>query len=269
MDARRAMRHASWNACFIAPGLALPWPAMSNAVPCAGVVIGDRQAALHRDAAPEAHQLHRDLALVVVHRDHAVVLALLALHLEKDRVGGERPLHRDAARTRRLDRRPMTSISSRPNEPLSPLCGLRPHTAMRGCAMPAPAIALAMSSMPRVTPSAVICVGHVAQRDVRRDARGPQAVEHVELAHRAVESSCSANQCSSSLVRMPGQVQRVLVERRKQHRIGHAALHRMQAERQRVEAVAAALGRADAALERAARVAAKVEQQRRVRRRAR
>jgi len=39
-------------------------PAMSNAVPCAGVTTA-RQAALHRDAPVEAEQLHRDLALVV------------------------------------------------------------------------------------------------------------------------------------------------------------------------------------------------------------
>jgi hypothetical protein len=39
------------NAFSVAFTSALPWPAMSYAVPCAGVVIGHRQAALHRHAA--------------------------------------------------------------------------------------------------------------------------------------------------------------------------------------------------------------------------
>ena len=38
---RRAMRAASSSAARVAPTLAMPWPAMSYAVPCAGVQIGN------------------------------------------------------------------------------------------------------------------------------------------------------------------------------------------------------------------------------------
>ena len=55
--------------------VAMPLPTMSNAVPCAGVVKTVSRPAGHGDAAVEALELGRDLALVVVHREHAVELA--------------------------------------------------------------------------------------------------------------------------------------------------------------------------------------------------
>ncbi len=49
----------------------------------------------------------------------------------------------------------MTSISSRPNAPLSPLCGLSPHTATRGDATPDERSPRVRSSTPSAMPSRV------------------------------------------------------------------------------------------------------------------
>ena len=83
----------------------------------------ERQAAEQRHAAIEAHQLHRDLALVVVHRQHRVECA--ALGAQEHGVGRKRPLDRDALRSgARATAGAMMSISSRPKLPPSPACGL-------------------------------------------------------------------------------------------------------------------------------------------------
>ena len=47
------------------------------------------QAAMHRDALLKAHQLHGNLALVVVHGDHAVVAPFLADGAHKGGIGRE------------------------------------------------------------------------------------------------------------------------------------------------------------------------------------
>ncbi len=78
---------ASRKAWVMACALAVPVPTMSNAVPCAGVVIGAGSPALHRDAALEPQQLDRDLALVVIHGDDGVQQAVAGL--QEDGVGGE------------------------------------------------------------------------------------------------------------------------------------------------------------------------------------
>ena len=96
---------------------------------------GHRQAAVQRDAAVEAHELHRDLALVVVHRHHRIEIA--AARGEEHRVGRQRPRASMPSRRERSTAGAMMSISSRPIEPPSPACGLSPATAMRGAAMPA------------------------------------------------------------------------------------------------------------------------------------
>ncbi len=66
----------------------------------------------------EADELHRDLTLIVIHRQHAVELALAGAH--EHRVGWKRPVADDplalAARTTGSS----TSISSRPKLPPSP-----------------------------------------------------------------------------------------------------------------------------------------------------
>ena len=57
---------------------------------------GHRQPAVQRDAAVEAHELHRDLPLVVVHRHHRVEVA--AARREKHGVGRQRTAGVDAVR---------------------------------------------------------------------------------------------------------------------------------------------------------------------------
>ena len=98
----RASRR-SRNACSIAPGSARPWPTISNAVPCAGVVNTVFSPAVTVTPFVEAQQLGRDLALVVVHHDHAVELA--AQRLEEDHVGRDRPGAVDAFGAQLLHRR--------------------------------------------------------------------------------------------------------------------------------------------------------------------
>ncbi|MNP52100.1 hypothetical protein D3C76_1464690 [compost metagenome] len=61
----------------------------------------DRQAALHRHATGEAHQLDRDLALVVVHGDDRVEGTGIALDLEENRVAWIRPFRRNPQRLSR------------------------------------------------------------------------------------------------------------------------------------------------------------------------
>ena len=63
----------------------------------------ERQAGQDRDAHVEAEQLDRDLSLVVIHADRAVVVTVADLEVE--RVGGERPLAGDLQALRLPDRR--------------------------------------------------------------------------------------------------------------------------------------------------------------------
>ena len=105
-----------------------------------GAVVGagahERQAERHVDAVLDAEVLHRDQPVVVGHRDDEVELARVAggvAGAHEHRVGRERPAARRCPR--RAPPRPpgaMTRISSSPNSPPSPACGLRPATAMRG-----------------------------------------------------------------------------------------------------------------------------------------
>src|SRR5258708_25396761 len=52
------------------------------------------EAAEERDAAIETHQLHRDLALIVVHREYRIERA--AFGAKEDGIGRERPFDTDA-----------------------------------------------------------------------------------------------------------------------------------------------------------------------------
>ncbi len=98
------MRAASSSAARVAPTLAMP---------LAGDVVGGavrgradrkREAAHQRDAAIETHQLHRDLALVVIHRHDRVEVAASRAH--EHRVGRERARRRATpSRARRFDGR--------------------------------------------------------------------------------------------------------------------------------------------------------------------
>src|SRR5438045_8944794 len=91
-----------------------------------GAVRGRRknclQAARHGDAAIEASQLRRDLALVVVHREDTVEFA--AESLEEDGVRRIRPLAEDAAFLRPLDRRLDDLDLLEPAEPVLATVGI-------------------------------------------------------------------------------------------------------------------------------------------------
>ena len=56
---------------------------------------GNRQATLHGDATLEAHQLHGDLALIVIHGDDTVVMPVFGTH--ENRICREGAIHRNAA----------------------------------------------------------------------------------------------------------------------------------------------------------------------------
>ena len=63
----------------------------------------EREAADQRDAAVEAHQLHGDLTLVVVHGENGIEVAVLGP--QEHRVRRERPLDREPLGSGLLDRR--------------------------------------------------------------------------------------------------------------------------------------------------------------------
>ena len=124
------------------------------------VLAGDveRGAVIHRGAddrnterdvyrAFEIDQLHGNVALIVIHRDHQVIGA--AHCLQEDGVGRMRPATGNSLGARGLDGGQMKRWSSSPNSPCSPACGFRPQTAMRGCVKPSSFIASLPSSMVR------------------------------------------------------------------------------------------------------------------------
>ena len=82
----------------------------------------DRQAERHVDRALEAEGLEGDVPLVVVHRHHGVELA--GDGADEEGVGGDRPGHVDPGRLRRATAGAMIRVSSSPNSPPSPACGL-------------------------------------------------------------------------------------------------------------------------------------------------
>ncbi len=95
-------------------GLAMPWPAMSNAVPWSTEVrtIGRPSVTLTPESAlirplagsiTKPMRLDRDVALVVVHRDHRVELA--AERLDEHRVARHRALEAHALGPELLDHR--------------------------------------------------------------------------------------------------------------------------------------------------------------------
>ena len=60
----------------------------------------DRQSTMHRDAALKPHELHRNLTLVVVHGDHAIVAIVRANGAHKRSVCWERAVGLMALRRR-------------------------------------------------------------------------------------------------------------------------------------------------------------------------
>jgi hypothetical protein len=71
---------------------------------------GERKAAEHGDAAVEAHQLHRDLALVVIRSQHGIERS--ALGAQEYRVGGERSVRLNAEVPGLLNRWPTCDLGT-------------------------------------------------------------------------------------------------------------------------------------------------------------
>ena len=156
----------------------------------------------------------------------------------------------------------MTSISSRPNEPLSPLCGFRPHTAMRGLATPLRLSSVSIRRIASTTPSWVIIAGTSASAtcEVTREVHRPSSTLNSQ--NGAGQPRRSANQCSSSLWAMPAMCIELLFSGPNRMASVAPPLGLVERDGQRVEAVAAALDGGDAALERAFGGAAVIVEQR-------
>ena len=171
-----------------------------------------RQAARHGHAAVEALELGRDLALVVVHREHAV--ELVAEGLEEHGVGREGPLHAMPRAAACATAGAMMSISSRPKRPFSPPWGLSAATAMRGLAIPGAAHGAVGERERLVDALGRDLVERGSQRHVRGHARHPLVVEHVHLAEKPLVLR-EVREHLVLVVEFPAAgVQRRLVERR-------------------------------------------------------
>jgi hypothetical protein len=125
---------ASSTALVMLLGSAAFLPAMSNAVPLVGAGADDGQTDgdVHRAVASE--QLDGDQALIVVHGDDAVELAV---HRgDEDGVAGGGPVASVPFSLAMRIAGAMMRSSSSPRMPPSPAWGLRPQTVTRGWCMP-------------------------------------------------------------------------------------------------------------------------------------
>ena len=158
------------------------------------------------------------VALVVVHGDDEVEVA--APGAEEERVGGQRPVHVDAARPRRL--RTAGSIfsasSPRPNRPFSPACGLMPQTPMRGRGDAGADERLVAAPDGALDQPRLDLRDRVDQADVRRDVDDPQLRrrQHHRDFRRAGQRGQQLGVAGEDVA---AGVQRLLVERRGADRV--------------------------------------------------
>ncbi len=141
------------------------------------------------------------------------------------------------------------SSSSRPKLPLSPLCGFSPQTPMRGRARP---LRRSASSIRRIAPPYPLLAEqarHLGQGYVGGHPRGPEVVEDVELAERATEPQALGEPVQLVAVVHAGHVQRGLVQRAEEDRVGPAAAGQFEGQREGFQAVAATDGARFAAWE--------------------
>ncbi len=194
-----------------------------------------RQPAVERDAALEAQELHRDLALVVVHRDHGVVVAIA--RRDEHRVGGQRPVGVDALAARTRDgRRDHVDLLAAER---AAVAGVRIQrrdgdARRRGAGRDQVAVQDAHRLDDAVRGDRV---GDLAQRDVRRHPRRPQRAGDVELGDEAVDAEEVLHVAQLVLLGEAGEMHRVLVERREHDRVDRLpapprrARHRVRAAR--------------------------------------
>jgi hypothetical protein len=183
--------------------------------PVPGRRADQRQADEQRHDRPEAEELHRHEALVVVERERQVERAVSGL--QEDGVGRERPLRVDAAGARGGDRGhdlvallgaegaflPRVRVEPGDREPRA----RDPHVAQRRVGEHEP---VEDAVLPHV-------VADRAERHVVREEHEAHPAEEQE--HRGLRSGELAEYLGLPLVAMPGGVHRLLVERRRHHRV--------------------------------------------------
>src|SRR5262249_35369996 len=135
VSVRMAMSAASNSAARVASTDAIPWPAMSYAVPCAGVQIGKGKPP--RSVTPRS----KPISFIAIWPWSWYIVSTASnapfLARRKTVSAGNGPSTQMPSRLPASTTGAITSISSRPKLPPSPACGLSPATAMRGRAKPA------------------------------------------------------------------------------------------------------------------------------------
>src|SRR6185503_20109605 len=181
------------------------------------------QAALHGNAALEAHQLHRDLTLVVVHRDDAVVRA--AARANEDGIGGKRTVAAPSTPRGELDRR-RDHIDLLASE-IAAVAVVRIQAAYREARRRLPRALQCAIEEPDALRDAFDRQQRrdIFQRDVRGDARGPEVLEHVELDAGAGPGEHLGEPMHLIGMSHPACAKGTLVERRKAERVGLAGAH--------------------------------------------
>src|SRR5690606_6621242 len=150
----RAIFAASSKAARVAPMFAMPFPAMSYAVPWAGVRTGmaNPPSIVTPRSKPMSFIAICPWSWYMV-RTASKAPALARRKTVSDGKGPSAAMPRALASS---TAGAMTSISSRPKLPPSPACGLRPATAMRGLAKPASRMAPSARTRPLTTASRVM-----------------------------------------------------------------------------------------------------------------
>src|SRR5262245_60452627 len=135
LSVRMAMSAASNSAARVAPTDAIPRPAMSYAVPCAGVQIGKGKPP--RSVTPRS----KPISFIAIWPWSWYIVSTASnapfLARRKTVSAGNGPSTQMPSRLPASTTGAITSISSQPKLPPSPACGLSPATAMRGCGKPA------------------------------------------------------------------------------------------------------------------------------------
>ncbi|MGY4409415.1 hypothetical protein ACVWW4_001151 [Bradyrhizobium sp. LB7.1] len=171
----------------------------------------ERKAAEQRHAAIETHQLHRDLALVVIHRQHRIEGA--ALGAQEHGVGGKRSLHGDAIALAGCDDR-RNNIDLLTAE-IASVAGMRIEPGDRDARPREACIAHAgIGQLERAMDAfAGQSRGNVLERDVGRHACVPESVQHIEFACGGLESDHFRRERDLVVILGAGEPHRLLVER--------------------------------------------------------
>jgi len=167
----------------------------------------------HGDAAIEALELRGDLSLVVIHRQYAVVVA--AKGLEEHRVRGERPPAEDAALRSSRDRGGDDFDFLATEKAILPGVRVERGNGDARCVEAGAAHGAIRQRDSRIDAFRRDLVERRPQRNMRRDPRHPQVVEHVHLAEVTLVPSEVCEQLVLIVEAPAAGVKGGLVERRK------------------------------------------------------